>query len=344
MRKVIHLIPYYGIGGVERAAASMRAVFAGGLDFDVETIFSPSAAKSRWVLWSPWYFLCTAVRLWRIQPNVLIVSLWRAYAVGIVLKLLRPRLRLVLFLHFPNDIHLPDRFLTRNTVRLACQVWADSHETLARRLPALPRDKGRVISFVTARVAALPACPVHPSFVFWGRIHVQKGLDRALRIFSGVHARQPAARFSVIGPDGGDLVRIRGLVDAMNLGSVVQFLGGMDFGAIRHVAGQASFYLQTSELEGMAMSVVEAMQLGLLPVVTPVGEIAHYARHGENALVVRDDAAAVLDVLALLEDDTRYQVMRERAVATWADQPLYKDSVLDACREVLGMDKAREAA
>jgi glycosyltransferase involved in cell wall biosynthesis len=127
----------------------------------------------------------------------------------------------------------------------------------------------------------------------------------------------------------------------LGLGDAVQLLGGMDFSAIRLVADEASFYLQTSVLEGMAMSVVEAMQLGLVPVVTPVGEIAHYSHHGENAVVVTDDVAAVADVLALLEDDERYQAMRKQAMATWADKPLYKDSVLAACREVLGIAKAK---
>ena len=38
----------------------------------------------------------------------------------------------------------------------------------------------------------------------------------------------------------------------------------------------ASFYLQTSKFEGFAMSVVESMMMGLVPVVTPVGEIGRY--------------------------------------------------------------------
>lgn len=340
MNKVcfIHLIPYDGIGGVERAAASMHSVSTEGSEFDVETIFPPSAAKSRRVVWNPWHFLRTAVNLWRTRPNVLIVSLWRAYAVGILVKLLRPKIRLVVFLHLPHDVHAPDRFLTRLAARLACRIWADSQETLTRRLPGLVADKGQVISFVTERIAALPAVSVRPTFVFWGRLHAQKGLSRALRIFAAILVRRPAARFWIIGPDGGDLGRVRGEVAALGLGDAVQFLGPKDFAEISEVASNASFYLQTSELEGMAMSVVEAMQLGLVPVVTPVGEIAHYARHGQNAVVVTEDASAVADVLALLDSDVIYQAMRERAIAAWTNQPLYKDSVLAACIEVLRSD------
>ncbi len=340
MALVIHLIPYHGIGGVERAAASMRTVSPVGIDFHVEHIFPPSAANNRWVVWNPWHFLRTAVKLWRSQPNVLIVSLWRAYAVGIVVKLLRPKLRLVVFLHYPLDVHAPDRFLTRLAARLACRVWADSKETLTRRLPGLEADKGQVISFVTERIAALPEASMSPTFVFWGRLHAQKGLSRALCIFAAIKTRRPAARFWIIGPDGGDLSRLRGQVAVLGLGEAVEFLGPKDFAEIEQLARNASFYLQTSDLEGMAMSVVEAMQLGLVPVVTPVGEIANYCHDGINAVVVMSDQQAQADVLNLLCASESFHSMRASAIATWANKPLYRDSVLSACQNVLAAQSA----
>jgi glycosyltransferase involved in cell wall biosynthesis len=335
IKNVIHLIPYDGIGGVERAAATMRYVSTQGIEFHVETIFPPTAAKSRWVVWNPWFFLCAVVRLWKSRTDVLVVSLWRAYVVGILVKLLRPKLRLVVFLHFPQAVHGLDRFFTSMGTFLACRVWADSKETLNRRVPALKDEKGHVISFVTDRIAALPSASVRPTFMFWGRLHAQKGLSRAMKIFAAIKTRCPIAQFWIIGPDGGVLDRIQSELMALGLGDAVHILGPKNFAEIQQLAGNASFYLQTSELEGMAMSVVEAMQLGLVPVVTPVGEIAHYARHGKNALVVSDDSSTVEEVFELLENDLLYQSVRGRAVAAWADQPIYINSVLMACDELL---------
>lgn len=94
------------------------------------------------------------------------------------------------------------------------------------------------------------------------------------------------------------------------------------------------FYLQTSDLEGMAMSVLEAMQLGLVPVVTPVGEIASYCRHQENSLLITSDRQAVDDILGLLNNSRMYEQLRERAIATWTDKPLYSESVVQACLEI----------
>jgi glycosyltransferase involved in cell wall biosynthesis len=330
------------MGGVERAAASIPQGINKGIRLSVETIFPKWSSSSRWILWCPWYFMSAIVRLWQLQPDALIVSLWRAYAVGILLKLLRPKMKLVLFLHFPQDVHIVDKCLARTGALLANKVWADSKVTLKRRLPDLKLEKGHVISFVTNRITPMPPISVRPTFIFWGRLHAQKDLSRAIKIFASVHSKWSAARFWIIGPDGGELGRLQRELSALGLGESVQFLGPKNFSEIKQLASYASFYLQTSLMEGMAMSVVEAMQLGLVPLVTPVGEIEQYARHGENAVVIENDANAVSEVLKLLENDTSYQVMRAGAIVTWANQSLYKESVLTGCQELLNPLKLNE--
>jgi glycosyltransferase involved in cell wall biosynthesis len=94
-------------------------------------------------------------------------------------------------------------------------------------------------------------------------------------------------------------------------------------------------YLQTSNFEGMAMSVVEVMQMGLVPVVTFVGEIAAYCRNGCNAVIVESERQTVADLIRLLDSNELYQALRSAAIATWDDKPLYRDSMLDACRALL---------
>ena len=86
------------------------------------------------------------------------------------------------------------------------------------------------------------------------------------------------------------------------------------------------------------MAVVEAMQLGLVPVVTPVGEIAKYCRPGVNALVVEDDKETVDALAALLDDPSGWRRLRQGALQTWRDRPLYRDAMADACRRLLGID------
>lgn len=84
------------------------------------------------------------------------------------------------------------------------------------------------------------------------------------------------------------------------------------------------------------MACVEAMQLGLVPVVTAVGEMARYVVHGANGLML--DAAcldrAVNDVLALIYDPDRFTALRAAAIARWSAAPLYADDVCAAAFEL----------
>lgn len=337
MKKIIHLVPYDGIGGVETAARSMNAVEENVIDFQVRYIF-----KSEAQLFRPGSILKAAKQLVVNKPDMLIVSLWRSCIVGLLVKFFRPRLKLVIFLHLPTDAHFLDRVLTRISVYFSSEVWADSKETLSHRVPGFNLEKGRIISFVTHRLTAPEELRVSPSFMFWGRVHPQKGLDHALHIFAAIHSVYPAAKFNIIGPNGGDLERIQKLVENLKLSESVMFYGGREFEEIESLACDASFYLQTSLMEGMAMSVVEAMQLGLVPVVTPVGEIGNYCQHGENSLLVNTDQCVIDEILAVLCNQKKYSELRENAIATWAEQALYSESVLQACGALL-LDQTGES-
>ena len=79
------------------------------------------------------------------------------------------------------------------------------------------------------------------------------------------------------------------------------------------------------------MACVEAMQLGLVPVVTPVGEMAHYVVPGESGILIdptRLDRAAG-EIAALIVAPDRFAALAAAAAARWAAAPLYAD---DVCR------------
>jgi glycosyltransferase involved in cell wall biosynthesis len=189
------------------------------------------------------------------------------------------------------------------------------------------RDVGRAV------ITGMPTC----RFVFWGRLHRQKGLDRSVTMFARLRERLPMATYTIIGPDGGEQARLEALCRTLGIAQAVRFLGPMSQAEIWAEAASHSFYLQTSVLEGMAMSVVEAMQLGLVPVVTPVGEIGRYCRDAENAVLVGDDDHAVVSHIEhLLAHPEDYARLSAAAVAQWQSAPLYRDDFLAACADALG--------
>jgi glycosyltransferase involved in cell wall biosynthesis len=339
MQKVIHLIPYDGIGGVETAARSMGSFKHENINFEVAYIYqNVVAGRPSTSIFSPWPLVTAAWRIRNEKPNFLVVSLWRSAIVGLMIKLLRPQVKLVTFLHLDKDVHLLDLVFTRASIWFSSEIWADSAVTISGRLSASQRSQCRQISFVTRRFETQPIRKIAPVFIYWGRISEQKGLDRALRIFAEILKIKSGACFWIVGPDSGALPAIKFLCTSLGLLKAVTFKGPASHDQIISYATQASFYLQTSIYEGMAMSVVEAMQLGLVPIVTPVGEIGTYCQNNFNAVVVESDQKAVKDVINLLQSNGNYLRLRTNAIATWQDKPLYRDSVLDACKNLVGDD------
>ena len=72
-----------------------------------------------------------------------------------------------------------------------------------------------------------------------------------------------------------------------------------------------------------------------MPVVTPVGEIARYCSDGQNAIVVRDDERAAQDILEVIRSPMTFERLARAAQSHWRGQPLYRECVLSACREMV---------
>lgn len=337
---IIHIIPADGIGGVEVAARSMfhtdvanfRLVLIAGRSMVQSSRVVPSRFAS---LNNPFAHLAALRTLLGLKPDVLICSLWRSVPAAVLAKLLRPRTRLVLFLHLDRAVHPLDGMLTRLGLLLADEIWADSEQTLAaRRLPA--GTVTRVVSFVTEWMVPVVVGPpamsdriVAPHFVCWARIVPQKGFDRAIELIRLLVARGIDARFDIYGPDGGAQAALERQVEADGLARHIVFHGPIARDRLTSVAAQNSFFLQLSRFEGLGMGVVEAMQLGLVPVTTPAGEIARYVDADTGIRVDPADLpAAVARVAALLDDPAEYGRLRDAAMAYWRSAPLYADHII----------------
>ena len=336
-KNIVHLIPHEGIGGVERAASTMNIFSHNGINFCVFTIFPESVIKKWWIFWNPFFYIVAILKILKSNPEILIISLWKSCIVGLFIKFINPKVKLILFLHSPRNSHFLDMYLTILAAYFANHIWADSQDTLDNRLTKGLKSKVKVVSFICEKYPIkFENKKVSPSFIFWGRIQKQKRLDNALYFFSEIYTSNKDASFIIIGPDCGDLKSVRNLVSNLKLSSAVHFMGPLSFDNIKILSVNASFYLQTSELEGMALSVVEAMQLGLVPIVTPVGEIKNYCVDGFNAIFIsKNNGNAIDNVRLLLSNVEDYNKFRYNSISSWNNKITYKDDVFNKCLELL---------
>jgi glycosyltransferase involved in cell wall biosynthesis len=349
--RILHIIPHDGVGGVEVAARSMAE--RGDLDCDFTLLLlagkTLSEAPTR-IEQSPFgaplnpLAQCRGIaRCVRNPPDVLIMSLWRSVGVAVLARLIRRRIRLVFFLNLERPVHAVDAIASRIAIAFADEVWADSAATLQARIGK--RSKAtRVISFVTQRREA-PATPpaAAPRFVTWSRLNRQKGIDRALHFIAALVQRGIDARFDIWGPDDGEQASLEALAKELGIEGRIRFRGAAERDSLAQVAAGGSFFLQLSRYEGMAMGTVEAMQLGLVPVVTPVGEMARYVENGASGVFVDPDdlGAGVEAVAELIAQPEAYARARSGAIAYWQNAALYAEDICAASHALLagGEDK-----
>lgn len=346
MIKVVQLVPRDGVGGVESAARSMLVGSQPQCEFSLVFIEDNSSAQKRqgaaaWLFNSensPFSHFRALKRIISAKPNLLVCSLWRSVPVGLIFKLLRPRTKLVFFLHYPTTTHLMDRLISSLMLTFCDAVWADSAATISSRVGSKKRLVKRVISFVTSsNPTGMKQNGFAPRFVFWGRLHHQKGLDRAIVFIQKLIERGCPASYEIWGPDGGELSSLSTQIENAGLTNSVVLKGLATQEELNKIAEDNCFYLQLSRNEGMAMSVVEAMQRSLVPIVTPVGEISTYCRQDHNAIVVRkpdDLSEAISDVISLLESEPDYRKIQAAAYNQWAQHILYKDDICVAANEL----------
>jgi len=340
-RKIVHLIPYDGIGGVEMAAASAEGVVLDDVRLERMFVFEKVQDRSgRGKTFDPLALWRAAGRLVQAKPDLVILSLWRAVLVGLLARLRGCRSPIVLFLHNSLDAHTLDKWATRLAAGEVEAIWADSQQTLDQRLPIPDGKPVRVISFIVERrePVRMETPPPAPDFIFWGRLADQKDPLRSIALFEQIREKRPEATLTLIGPDGGLREEIERVVASRGLAEAVRLTGAMDRAGIEQAAAKASFYLQTSRYEGMALSVIEAMQAGLVPVVTPVGEIASYTMPGETAIWIENtpgEGQAVAKVLELIDKPELWTTMRARSISSFAERPLYRDDIMLAARAML---------
>lgn len=344
VRRVLHIVPADGVGGVEIAARSMaerddlacefRLLFLSNKKVNqptMRTLVSPGAR--------PWSLTSIAWALRTIKmfaPDVLICSLWRSVPLALLAKGLLPQTKLVLFLHADRAVHQIDEALTRVGALAADEIWCDSNATLTHRIPFLKiGTKRRVISFVIRRGTLMPSSGhLGPRFVTWCRLTHQKAVDRSIELVRIMRRSHPDVTFEIWGPDGGSLSNLQQQARDLLVSEQVRFKGIATTDMLPRIAANNCFFLHPSRFEGMAVAVVEAMQMGLVPVVTPIGQMATYVRSGENGVVIDPDRldAAAAEIAGIMADPTIYDRLREGARSQWCDAQLYADDVCAAAR------------
>lgn len=212
------------------------------------------------------------------------------------------------------------RWLTRRVLR-ACLLCTSDSQVMAQRMREL--GAGEVMVFPFGLEAMPPAPARKDDDVFFANRGLEPiyAPERVLALFAGAAPQQAQL---VVANDGSLRGALQAQALALGIAQRVRFVGRLDAVAQAQWYSQARWYISLPSSDSVAVSVLEAMAHGCLPVLSDLPANRELVRHGDNGWIVPDGADASAGFAALLP---RADAIAAANRAWVADHALFGPSV-----------------
>jgi glycosyltransferase involved in cell wall biosynthesis len=278
--------------------------------------------------------------LFKKIPAVTIVHIFSSGTTSYIISTLPALLAAKIFgkktiLHYHTgeaETHLKKwRLTARPTMKLFDEIVVPSEylvEVFARF--ALPAKA--IYNFIESeRFAFRARNPLHPFFLSNRNFEVHYQVGDVLRAFQLIQNKFPAAKLLIAGY-GSEEANLKTLAAELNLKNT-EFTGRIDNAAMPEIYDRADVYLNSSIVDNMPLSFIEAFACGLPVVSTDAGGIKYICEHEKTALLVEknDYRSLAQQAVRLLENNELAQKIianarrncvkysRESACDEWLD-------------------------
>lgn len=284
MHKVVYVIPKRKIGGAEILFNEIDQhnndeIDLYKYDLNIQTN-------------NPYIYLSSLVKfLFFIKKNkidFIISSLWKSHLISFFVCIFS-NTKSIPFIHSSSFFNFYDRFFTKLLLNISKTCLVDSNKSH----DFITSSFNRIEVFnVSTHIKFKDVFPNEKKyltldnkslrFIFFGRICDVKRIDKSISLLNKIVQHQINVVFDLYGPIEVSHSKIKKWENSSNF--KINFKSPLERNQIPNLIRGYDFYIQLSDVEGMAMSVIESMSLGLIPVVTKVGEISFYCEHGKNSL------------------------------------------------------------
>ena len=183
--------------------------------------------------------------------------------------------------------HAAYRWLTQAILRQACLCTSDSQHMTVQMQQMGARQ---VLTFPFG-LDALPPAPAQPKEPWL--FYANRGLEpiyqplRVLEVFAAVTRWQPQAQL-VVANTGSQLAAMQQWVARENLAQRVQFVGRLSADEQMHWYDRAQWYLSLPQSDSVAVSVLEAMAHGCVPLLSDLPANHELVQDRANGWIVPD--------------------------------------------------------
>jgi len=154
----------------------------------------------------------------------------------------------------------------------------------------------------------------NPHLVVCRNLEPIYGIDTAIKAFASIKNLIPGARLTIAG-GGWQLQELQDLVQVLGISSSIHFTGSLSAAQMADLYRNADIFLNTSRVDNMPNSLLEAMACGVPVVSSKVGGIPYIAEDGKTALLVPpdDEQATASALLRLIREPDLRSTLANRA-------------------------------
>jgi glycosyltransferase involved in cell wall biosynthesis len=226
-----------------------------------------------------------------------------------------------------NTLYAPARFAYRHCRRTLATNRAFSHEALAWGAPGPVYLSGNIVKEVQPKESKdklrqrLGYAPEFFHVACVGRLVYEHGLEtKGFSYALKALPKLPEVILHIYG-DGASRPEFEALARAEGVADRAVFHGAVEREILYHGLAAADALLMTSLSEGLSMTMIEGMMLGLPVVITKTAGAMDYVRHGENGLLIEPGSdEAIAGALSHLKDNpTLAKSLAEAGYATYKE-------------------------
>lgn len=335
--KVLYCIPQNKIGGAEVVFSSLEETIFDDLEvvkFDLRITNNNPFLYFKAII--------SIVRIIRNQNiNLVISSLWKSHLI-VILSSFFCDIKFIPFIHSTEWFNVFDKLISKYILRNSFAVIVDSESVRNARVKYLLHNRVFVVSMRTINSKNRKIYnnfSLNVNFVFVGRITKSKRLDKSIFFLNLLKEKYPNLNitFNVFGPLEESYSEEWNNLILSNYNVQVYANGSIANKDVPNTLLGNDFYLQLSDIEGMSMSVMESMIVGLIPIVTRVGEIGSYAQDNVNAIMCdKDDSIeSIVNKFSLIfQDVVELNKISDRAFFTFNTTSLFKDDIFRVLKKI----------
>lgn len=347
MKPTLHILSGLQLGGVEVAALynfkrnwvrlNLKIVVIGS-ERDADALLDgiTDALKARIIFLNykkPIKFLKNLIKLVNGGAEKVIVSLWKSVPIGLLISKICSA-NYISFIHSETTFHFLDYIFTWISIKFSNVVFADSITTkavVARRYS------------VKVPIIAVPhylGCDERPKiysksfmekntieFVYAGRISKEKNIEKTIDFLKELEKYGRSFTFNIYGPRSSYCDRIQEYFKSQKfINGHLRYHGLLTREKLLIEIKKYDIYVQTSPNEGMAISVLDAMSVGMVCLVVPSGEIRRYGQHMKNIVAFDKDNNENLKNLHMLYNINTIEIISRNAHVTCKKETCYDEA------------------